>query len=369
MYFIKYNFFINFFIIIVIKERDIILDKIKEEIYKIWNAKLYVKSKINNKKEKNLLQNKTDNKMKKNYYILNNSLDEFENNKIYITSFLKLLWEYPELIYEIISNSDIGIIKNNLSSFLINNFYTDYLSGSFIENNLLYVIALLLKNEFEKAENLNNLENYLENTKLGIILITLGKIPEVQNFFKVIIINSIEKIERYNAMEEIEVDVDEISTKLTETKTVKKLDEKNSFLNVYKKVLNDKMKKKNIINMKRRNENYKIFVEKYLIDIKLSFITEQKNEAKKNNKEELYIFLSKIEEEFKSSNNEDLYSNKILMENFLKTSSPSYLLSSYQNEFLKGIDLINQLITDFENNIILMPKIIKSICKIISILI
>jgi hypothetical protein len=55
--------------------------------------------------------------------------------------------------------------------------------------------------------------------------------------------------------------------------------------------------------MKRRNENYKIFVEKYLIDIKLSFITEQKNEAKKNNKEELYIFLSKIEEEFKSSNN------------------------------------------------------------------
>ena len=369
MYFIKYNFFINFFIIIVIKERDIILDKIKEEIYKIWNAKLYVKSKINNKKEKNLLQNKTDNKMKKNYYILNNSLDEFENNKIYITSFFKLLWEYPELIYEIISNTDIGIIKNNLSSFLINNFYTDYLSGSFIENNLLYVIALLLKNEFEKAENLNNLENYLENTKLGIILITLGKIPEVQNFFKVIIINSIEKIERYNAMEEIEVDVDEISTKLTETKTVKKLDEKNSFLNVYKKVLNDKMKKKNIINMKRRNENYKIFVEKYLIDIKLSFITEQKNEAKKNNKEELYIFLSKIEEEFKSSNNEDLYSNKILMENFLKTSSPSYLLSSYQNEFLKGIDLINQLITDFENNIILMPKIIKSICKIISILI
>ena len=171
MYFIKYNFFINFFIIIVIKERDIILDKIKEEIYKIWNAKLYVKSKINNKKEKNLLQNKTDNKMKKNYYILNNNLDEIENNKIYITSFLKLLWEYPELIYEIISNSDIGIIKNNLSSFLINNFYTDYLSGSFIENNLLYVIALLLKNEFEKAENLNNLENYLENTKLGIILI------------------------------------------------------------------------------------------------------------------------------------------------------------------------------------------------------
>lgn len=369
MYLIKYNFLNNFFIFIVIKERDIIIDEIKEKIYKIWNAKLYLKSKINNQKEKNFLQKKTENKTQKNYYILNNSLDEFENNKIYITSFLKLLWEYPELIYEIINISDFDIIKNNLSSFFVNNFYTDYLSGNFIENNLLYVITLLLKNEFEKAENLNNIEDYLENTKLGIIFDDLGKIPEVQNFFKVIIINSIEKIERYNAMEEIEVDVDEISTKLTETKKGKKEDENNKFLNAYKKIVNDKMKNRNIINMKRRNENYKIFVEKYILDIKLSFIIEEKNEAKKNNKEELYIFLSKLEEELKSSNNEDLYSNKILMENFLKTSSPPYILSFYQNEFLKGIDFINQLLSDFEKNIILMPKFIKCICKIISLLI
>ena len=58
MYLIKYNFLNNFFIFIVIKERDIIIDEIKEKIYKIWNAKLYLKSKINNKKEKNFLQKK-----------------------------------------------------------------------------------------------------------------------------------------------------------------------------------------------------------------------------------------------------------------------------------------------------------------------
>jgi hypothetical protein len=55
MYLIKYNFLNNFFIFIVIKERDIIIDEIKEKIYKIWNAKLYLKSKTNNKKDKNLL--------------------------------------------------------------------------------------------------------------------------------------------------------------------------------------------------------------------------------------------------------------------------------------------------------------------------
>ena len=170
-------------------------------------------------------------------------------------------------------------------------------------------------------------------------------------------------------MEEIEVDVDEISTKLTETKKGKKDDENNKFLNAYKKIVNDKMKNRNIINMKRRKENYKVFVEKYILDIKLSFIIEEKNEAKKNNKEDLYIFLSKLEEELKSSKNEDLYSNKLLMENFLKTSSPPYILSFYQNEFLKGIDFINQLLSDFENNIILLPKFIKCICKIISLLI
>ena len=85
--------------------------------------------------------------------MLNNNLDEFEDNKMYITTFLGGLWEYPELIYEIIKNSEPNIVKKDISSFIINNFYTDYLSGNFLENNLLYVIALLLKNEFEKNEN------------------------------------------------------------------------------------------------------------------------------------------------------------------------------------------------------------------------
>ena len=58
MYLIKYNFLNNFFIFIVIKERDIIIDEVKEKIYKIWNAKLYLKSKINNQKEKNFLHKK-----------------------------------------------------------------------------------------------------------------------------------------------------------------------------------------------------------------------------------------------------------------------------------------------------------------------
>ena len=278
------------------------------------------------------------------------------------------MWEYPELIYEILKNSEINIVKDNLAPFFINNFYTDYLSGNFVENNLLYVIALLVKNELEKYENLENMEHFLENSNLGIVLNTLGQIPEVQNFFKLLILKSLEKLERYNSMEEIQVDVDEISSKLTEAENGKKEDEKNKFTYVYKKVINEKMRYQNVINMKRRNDNYQIFFEKYLIDIKISEITEKKEEAKKENKEELYIILSKIEEEFKSKNNEDLFSNKILMENFVK-STFSYTLSSYQNEFLKGIDFINQLITDFENNVFLMPKFIKSICKIISILI
>ena len=42
------------------------------------------------------------------------------------------------------------------------------------------------------------------------------------------------------------------------------------------------------------------------------------------------------------------------------------MLLFYENEFLKSVDFINQLIIDFENSISLMPKFIKSICKIIS---
>ena len=359
MYINKFNLYNTFFIIIVIKERDSILKDMKDKTIKVWNSKLYLKSKILFKKSKFIAKNKDDYKIKKNPYILNNDLDDFENNKIYITSFLKILWEYPESIYEIIKHSGPILLKNNLAPFIINNFYTDYTSGNYVDNNLLYVITLLIKNEFEtmdknkELENTKKLELYLENTNLGFFLDAIGQIPDVQNFFKEVIVNSVEKLARSNVLEEeIRIDTDEMSTKKGKKKKEQETNNENNF--------------HQFNYMKRRNKNNQIFEEKYSKDIKLENIVEKIEIAKKEKKDDVCIFFMQLEQELKKSQNEDLFSNKILMNSFTQSNKPTFILSFYQNEFLKGIDFIEQLIIDFENNIHLMPKIIKSICLIIS---
>ena len=70
-------------------------------------------------------------------YSLSPSLDDFEINKVYIISFLNNLWKNPEAIYNILNNSEIDIVKSNLSSFIVNNFYCNYLSGNYMENNFI----------------------------------------------------------------------------------------------------------------------------------------------------------------------------------------------------------------------------------------
>ena len=226
--------------------------------------------------------------------MLNNNLDEFEDNKMYITTFLGALWEYPELIYEIIKNSEPNIVKKEISSFIINNFYTDYLSGNFLENNLLYVIALLLKNEFEKNENNEKtvfIEKLFENSNVGIILDSFGQIPDVQHFFKNLISKSVETLERRNTMDDVYIDSEELSSKLEEVKEGNKKENiKSKCLNIFKKKEKNDDNNKNVKNAKRKKENYKIFVEQYSINITLSTIIERKNSAKKEKKMIYFYF-------------------------------------------------------------------------------
>ena len=243
----------------------------------------------------------------------------------------------------------------------------DYLSGDYLENNLLYIITLLLKNEIDLIDKKENNEFFLKISNTGIFLNALVEIPSVQIFFKKVIIDSVEKLERNNIMEEVSLNAEEISTKLSEIK--EDTNDENKLKNVYKRAIKDKINKQSIKNLKKRNENYQIFVEKYSLDLDLPNIKNFQEKAKNEKNEDLYLYYTSIEEEIKINKKEDLFSNKILMKNFLNSDSPTYMLSFYQNEFLKSVDFIEQLISDFENNILFMPKFIKNICKIISLLI
>ena len=140
-------------------------------------------------------------------YTLNPSLDDFESNKVYIISFLKSLWNYPEAIYHILNNSDTNIIQSNLASFIVNNFYCNYLSGNYIENNLLYIITMMLKDEINKLESVNQLDTFLENSKVGFLLEQLRRMPDIQIFFNNVILKTVEKMERESSYKEINLNV------------------------------------------------------------------------------------------------------------------------------------------------------------------
>jgi hypothetical protein len=54
----------------------------------------------------------------------------------------------------------------------------------------------MLKSEIDKLENINQVDTFLENTKCGFLLEELQKVPDIQIFFKKVIIKTVEKIER-----------------------------------------------------------------------------------------------------------------------------------------------------------------------------
>lgn len=76
---------------------------------------------------------------------MNPSIEDLDIHNVFISRFLSELWKWPEAIYEILKNSDDNVVKANLAPFIVNNFYCNYLSENYMENNLLYVITLLLK--------------------------------------------------------------------------------------------------------------------------------------------------------------------------------------------------------------------------------
>ena len=206
----------------------------------------------------------------------------------------------------------------------------------------------------------------MEISNTGLFLTSLCGVPNIQLFFKNIINNAIELIERSKLMDEFFIcDMENKDGGFPPPPSDKK-NEKKNLNTIYKNIKTEKVDL-NFKNMKKINENYKLFVEKYSVDVKMEHIINYKNKAKKEQKDILYNYYEKIEEEIKIKN-EDYFSNKKLMAYFLNSNSPTYLLSFYQNEFLKRVNFIEQLISDFEKNISLMPKFIKSICRIIMLL-
>ena len=73
----------------------------------------------------------------------------------YLKVFFETLYTSPSFISKLISISDKEDVKNHLAPFFTNNFYENILSSQGIENNLIYIIYTLLKEEINSLNDIN----------------------------------------------------------------------------------------------------------------------------------------------------------------------------------------------------------------------
>ena len=335
-----------------------------------------------------MLSERDDSSNNKQYILIkdNENLKDLNN---YLPNLLTYLWEHPKIIAILLSNSNIKDIEDNLASFIVNNFYENILSSNYIEDNLMYVLALILKEEINKLKYINEPELFLDgNSPCGYLLYELRRKNDIQYFFKTVILNVVDDLEvisskTFNLNIQKIVDtiknnnnVDNKENKLNKSKIAKTKSINASDL--YKKQLdtpNNNMSNLNFeeIKLKQIKEKEKAnldeFSEKYLITLSLDEIKKMVNEQYINNKNMKDYCNNQLIICEKEDNNEYYYSNSKLMEKLYQVNSSEEVLIIYQRDFLQIIDFIEQILTNLKNNLYLLPYSVKCLCKIISILI
>ena len=115
---------------------------------------------------------------------------------MYIPKFLNVIWEEQKLIAKILMNSENVEAKEILAPFICNNFYQNVISPYSIEENLLYVIALMLKEEINNLDSITHINQFLVKNPCGYLLGELRNKNDIQTYSKSITHSLIEAIEK-----------------------------------------------------------------------------------------------------------------------------------------------------------------------------
>ena len=291
----------------------------------------------------------------------------------YFPKLMKYLWENPKIVALIIENTNAKDVKEYLAPFFSNNFYENILSSSYIEDNQMHLLTLLIDDEIQKLTNINQIDNFLEESQCGYLLGELRKKNDIQAFFKNIISESLENLENNHSSLKINLNAnkiyEEFAYKLkTSGKDIRKLEEQG-FLKIktdgqYSDSLsldddNEKRNKKQIL---KEQEN---FNQKYVPPLDKKALQAKKDELKENKKMQDFLY-SKLND---CDDNENKYSNHKLMAEFYKLGFSPQLLLIYQKSFMVIVNFIDSVLEKILNNYHKVPYSAKCLSKIILLLI
>ena len=294
-----------------------------------------------------------------------NEGDTLRDLNTYVPNLMNRLWEQPKVVVSVIQHAQINDLKNHLAPFFANNFYENILSSYYIEDNLMYVLSLLIKSEIDSLTNINQNNKFLEETPCGIMLGELRRKSDIQAYFKNIIKNAIEDLEANNSTNKIDFDADKM-------------------VNFYEKLGSKKDKKDNEIyckypssdqnsdsisledginrDKKKAQKEQEQFNQKYIPNLDkrqlIKIIEENKDDKEKH--DYLYPKLSTC------GNEENIFTNERLLTFLNKYKHPERLLFIYQNHFMIVINFLDAIIKNITENFHLVPYSIKCLCRIIA---
>ena len=315
----------------------------------------------------------------------------------YIPNFFNFLWENPKFVAEILLNSEIQDVKEYLAPFIANNFYENILSPNDIEENLMYVICILLKDEISKIKTYNDFTKFLCSTVCGCMMSQLSQKSDIQEYFKIILEEVIEQIEMKCSNKKMTFKIKEIEEQLQENKDKNQDKKKQSKSNFKLKNKKKTLDTKNIGDLKNYDTitaaSFNMSLSFFSFDadeINLNMnkrMNEKEKEEEFNNKysapmnRELLEKLTKdnindrkvhdylVLQLKKMGDDKDIYSNKKFKDKANHCEMSKDIWQSYQQDFLNITNFIEKIIDKLNENFHFLPYSIKCLCKIISILI
>ena len=337
--------------------------------YELYNKKLEINNAISSR------INNSQNK-----FALKNNLSDFKGESTYIPNIFEMLRDNPKLTADLIKHCEINDIKESLANFFVNNFYLNILSNNYIENNLIFLLVLLLKDEINNIKNIEYFYDFLDNDSIvGYFMTELRKKYDIKSFFKTLVLNIISEMESLSFIN-FTLDIQEIINILNNTilqpknekqkeKTSKKEKRKKSIDSKDKPLTIEKMEELGFyifsLNEDTKKSRFHLFTANYLKALTLSDLKKMISDSNTPNSNMNYYLTNIIHK----SKDENSYSNFKLMEKFnLQKNYSDKLISLYISNFYLIKEFSDKFISTLEKNLNILPHSIKYFCKIISLL-
>ena len=321
-------------------------------------------------------------------------LPEIFDSWTYLKAFLDDLYKSPNFISKLISCTSPEDLKEHLAPFFTNNFYENILSCQGIENNLIFMIYLLLKEEINSLSSINDLDKFLEKTPCGYILEELVEKIDIKSFCKLNVSKVVKDLEWTFSGKNISLDVEIIIEKL---KKAKELQKTNSLKDKTSKKGDNKLRKsysifsanddffdnnstigkKNTASFdgfeekgsSKHNKNMEdsvIFNSKYILNVNPKAIDYKKYD--KFDADNIKEFFESQDIDTTSKNSWGKFSNENFINHIFQSGESENILSIYIISFIKVIESINILFKALLENASIIPYSIKCISKIIYVL-